>query len=146
MNSKIKSIFVILTLVIIASSCSSNSNSTGGNFTLKYEIITSSPVTEAPTGGFCSILYTNGTQQVETGSSFSNGTTWTKEVTVTTPNRPFIAQLQPSGIFPGICLSAPGNVTCNIYVNGSRVAQNVSQTITSGTFSYAIISMNHYIQ
>ena len=133
MKSKINSIFVILTLVILISSCSNDSNSTSGNFTLKYEIITSSQVTADPLGGFTTIAYTNGTGQIITDYSFVSGTTWTKEVTVTTPNRPFVASLVP--ITGGVYLNAPGTVTSNLYVNGVRVAQSINPTNSTGGFN-----------
>jgi hypothetical protein len=136
MKSKIKSILVILTLIILTASCSNDSNSTSGNFTLKYEIITSSSIVASPLGSFTTIFYTNGTGQGVTDYSFVSGTTWTKEVTVTTPNRPFIASLNPlsSG---GVYLSAPGTVTSNLYVNGVRVSQSVNPTTSIAGFNAA---------
>ncbi len=142
MKSKIKSIFVIFTLIILTASCSNDSNSTSGNFTLKYEIITSSPVV-ALNGAFTSILYENGTQAPEFDYSFISGTTWSKQLNVTTPNRPYQAILLTS---QGIGLSAPGTVTAKIYVNGTVVSQSTNPTNTVVNQHYAVVSMNYLIQ
>ena len=147
-------IFFILTLLFVISitifSCSSN-NSTGGQvnpnnvgspFTLKYEIITSSTIVAGPGGNFGTIFYENGSNQPEIDNSFTSGTTWTKQVTVTTSNRPFLALLQVSN---SIYMSAPGTVIGNIYVNGNRVAHVENPTISSGTINGAIVVISYQI-
>ena len=139
---------LLFTISITILSCSSN-NSTGGQinpnsvgtpFTLKYEIIASSPfnppITGLP-GNF--IIYKNGTGQTEQDNNFS-GTTWTKEITVTTTSRPFISSLGTTLYF-----NVPGTMTGNIYVNGNLVAhvQNPTQGGTSTYFS--TISMSYLV-
>ena len=151
MKRTIKSILVILTLVILTASCkksssSNTSNSTNGNFTLKYEVITSSPIVVANAAfGTPVFVYENGTQQIEYDYSFTSGTVWTKEVTVTTTNRPFQALLQhqPPHV---ICLASPGTVTSNIYVNGNQVSHAVNPTQTASGVYFAVVGMQYIIQ
>ena len=130
-NLLLGTIFLILISFGI-SSCSSNStaggqvnpNAVGTPFTLKYEIITSSPAVSNPASQ--GIGYTNGTQQTEFDNSFTSGSSWIKEINVTSTTRPFNTALV-SG--PGsITLSAPGTVTGNIYINGNQVAHVVNPT------------------
>jgi hypothetical protein len=67
-----------------------------------------------------SIGYTNATGQVEQDISLSSlisGTSWTKEIVVTT-SRPFPAVMNAL-----LFLNSPRTVIGNIYVNGIRVAQ-----------------------
>lgn len=145
MKRTIKSILVITSAVLLSVSCkkssSNTSNSTSGNFTLKYEIIATSSIVRL-NGAFPSITYENGTQAPETDNSFTSGTTWSKELTVTTPNRPFEAILTTS-----IGLSSPGTVTANIYVNGTIVSHSTNPTTAAaGNQYFAVVSMNYWIQ
>jgi len=142
MKKNIKSIILFTTLVILIASCkksnsSNTSNSTIGNFTLKYEVITSSPITQSST-----FQFENATQQNEWDYNFTSGTTWTKEVTVTTPNRPFSAIL-----VGGATIGVLGTVTSNIYVNGNQVAHVTNQATQQGLGIYgATIWMQYIIQ
>jgi len=87
-------------------------------------------------------MYENGTQQPETDNSFVAGNTyWSKEVTVTTPNRPFYAILPAVAIY----LSSPGTVTGNIYVNGSQVAHTSNPTQTSSGTTFAVCGMQYLV-
>jgi hypothetical protein len=113
--------FLLLLTLILFFGCtpSTPSNpSTSGNFTLKYEITTSVPVAYGPAPTVPNKLtYYNGTGQGEEDQTFTSGTVWTKEITVTTPNRPFVGSLVGA-----IVLTAPGTATGKIYVNGQEVA------------------------
>jgi hypothetical protein len=139
---------VIFLILFLISSCSSNNttggqinpNSVGTPFTLKYEIIASSPfnppVTGLP-GNF--ITYNNGTGQTEQDNNFS-GTTWTKEITVTTSNRPFISSLGTTLYF-----NVPGTMTGKIYVNGNLVANVQNPTQGGGSTYFSNIGMSYLV-
>jgi len=138
-----KKVILFTTLVILITSCKKSNNSintstsTNGNFTLKYEVITSSPITQNS-----SFQFENATQQNEWDYNFTSGTTWTKEVTVTTPNRPFSAIL-----VGGATIGVPGTVISNIYVNGNQVAHVTNQATQQGLGIYgATIWMQYIIQ
>lgn len=111
---KLGSIFSLCILVLIFNACSSNNSAGGaispsGTLKVKYEIITSSPLTGR--GAFYHV-FTNGTGQQQTENTFTSGTTWVKEVIVTTDVRPY----QPI-LGVGVEIQSAGNVTANIYVN-----------------------------
>ena len=120
-----------------AKSSSNTSNSDSGNFTLKYEIITSSPVVDNGITTLQKIGYYNGTGQAEYDNSFTSGTKWSKTLTVTTQNRPFTALLEAVNLSIG----GVGTVTGNIYVNGSLVA-----TTTNPINNLVILQMYYIIQ
>jgi hypothetical protein len=130
------------------SSCSSNNtaggqvnpNSVGTPFTLKYEIIASSPFNPPVTGlPGNSIVYRNGTGQTGQDNNFS-GTTWTKEITVTTTNRPFISSLGTTLYF-----NVPGTMTGKIYVNGNLVANVQNPTQGGGSTYISTIGMSYLV-
>ena len=130
---------VVITALLV-SSCSPDTpvnTGTSSPFTLRYEIITSSPIVSNPASQ--GIGYTNGTQQTEFDNSFTSGSSWIKEITVTSTNRPFNTALVTG---PGsITLSAPGTVTGNIYLNGNQVAHVVNPTtgnIGNVVMSYSV--------
>ena len=136
---------VAISMTVFSCTKGGSSSSTNGTFTLKYEVITSSPIVTNTTFGTPKFTYENGTQQPETDNSFTTGTTWTKTITVTTTTRPYEAILT-SGTNP-VCLGAAGTVTSNIYVNGAQVAHAVNNTnAAAGGINYAVISMNYWIQ
>jgi hypothetical protein len=113
---------LIVFLLISLFSCSTNNpvnTSSSSEFTLKYEIRTSVPVTS----NLITLLYTNGTGQYQLDQSFVSGNVWSKEVTVTTPNRPFFAFLNWGSV-----LSTSGTATGKIYVNGQEVASVTNPT------------------
>ena len=140
-----KKIILILLLsfsvFITISSCTPDNPSTPGTpspFTLKYEITTSVPVAYGPVPSVPNKLtYYNGTGQGEEDQTFTSGTVWTKEITVTTPNRPFVGYLSGA-----IILTAPGTATGKIYVNGQVVA---SVTNPSGGNNIVSIGMSYPI-
>jgi len=149
MKKLILSLFLLFTVVIF-NSCSSgttaggqvNPNTVGTPFTLKYEIITSSPVVllnnSAPI-----VAFVNSTGQLEQDNSFTSGTTWTKEITVTTSNRPFYVVLNT--VINNINISAPGTSIGNIYVNGRQVAHVENPTISGGGINSALVQMSYYV-
>jgi hypothetical protein len=122
------------------SSCSSN-NTTGGQvnpntivspFTVKYEIITSSPIVVNQSN--TSIGYVNGTGQLQFDNSFTSGTTWTKEINVTTPSRPFNIALNSLGSL----ILTPGTATGKIYINGNQVANVVNPSPALIAMTYTV--------
>ena len=134
---------------LLMSSCTPDTpvnTGTSSPFTLKYEIITSSPIFAFAGNTYPTISYANGTQQNETDNSFTSGTTWTKEVIVTTPNRPFYATCTAiTGALPSIVITNPGTVTSNIYINGVQVAHVVNPTTSSSLGNYANVGMSYLV-
>lgn len=129
------SIFVFSAIIFFSCTPENQVNTgTPAPFTLKYEITTSVPIEFIP--GTSVITYYNGTGQQER-ETFTSGTTWTKEVTVTTPNRPFMAFL-----VGGVTLSTSGTATGKLYVNGREVA---SQTNLSAALNVVSIGMSYPI-
>jgi len=145
-----KALNILFILIVGFTSCkkdtTSSTNSTPTPFTLKYEIKSSVPIVVAGAGtnNFNIIYYKNGTNQNES-SIFTSGTNWTKTITVTTNNRPFIASLQLPN---NIQLSAPGTLTGNIYLNGSLIANSINQSINTPSLNLyqAILVMSYPIQ
>lgn len=130
-------LFVITTSLLFGCTPDSPASSgTSSPFTLKYEITTSVPVTIIG-GVTSSFSYTNGTGQSQTDQTFTSGSSWTKELTVTTPNRPFMASLSGA-----VILSASGTATGKIYVNGVEVA---SVTNSSSGNNIVTIPMSYPI-
>jgi len=140
MKKTVNLILLLLGSVFLLNSCYSNNtaggqvnpNTVGTPFTLKYEIITSSPIVVNQSNS--SIGYLNGTGQLQFDNSFSIGTTWTKEITVTTPNRPLNITLSTLGSL----LLTPGTATGNIYINGTQVAHVVNPSPALVTLSYTV--------
>jgi len=147
-----KVLYILATILVGFTSCkkdttsTTNSNSLASPFTLKYEIVTSSAIdtSKAGTGAYGKplMVYSNGTQQPEI-EFLTPTTSWSKTVTVTTPNRPFVALLHTGGSWSGVVqtggylpfyLKAPGTITGKIYVNGNLVASvtNPTTSISSG--------------
>lgn len=138
--NKAISFLAVIAISITFLSCSKSgggSSSTSGNFTLKYEIKTSSPIKNP-----VSISYMNGTAQLETDNSFTSGTTWSKTITVTTTNRPFQAVLPATSID----FNTPGNVIGNIYINGNQVAHVENPTTSSSGTIYGIVQLFYLVQ
>ena len=137
------SVFTLLTAILITVGCSKNnssSNSTSSNPVIKYEIITSVPVTNTSALGAISLMYLNGTDQWES-TGFSSGTSWTKEFNITTSSRPFTCQFNGR-----VSLVSPGSVTCNIYVNGEQKAHNENAATATGGMYYVAVSPFYIIQ
>lgn len=141
---------LLLFIVVIFNSCSSNNtaggqvnpNTVGTPFTLKYEIITPSSIsTTPPAAGASSIQYTNATGQLEMDvslTSLTSGTTWTKEIVVTTSNRPF-----PAVMYAQLFLNTSGTAIGNIYVNGRQVSHVEKSSI--GTANSASVQMTYSV-
>ena len=129
---KMKNVFysLILLTTILLSSCTPDTpvdTSTSSPFTLKYEIISSSQIFST-TSSNQHVIFTNATQQPQIDSIPSGSILWTKELTVTTSNRPFISLLEVP--FSALKLNMQGTVTGNIYVNGIKVASVTNPTST----------------
>ena len=124
---KLKFVLIFL-LSVIFNGCSSDSNNSGSNSdVIKYEITSTSPfqVINSGTSALPSITvgYTNETGQQQQDQLLVGGTTWTKTVNLTTPQRPIQVVLSASGYTQ----SSNGTVTLKVYVNNVlRGTQNLS--------------------
>ena len=133
---------ISLLVVTFYSGCTPDSpanTSSTSPFTLKYEITTSAPIAPNQALGYVLVSYSNATQQSEIDQSFTSGTIWSKEFTVTTTNRPFEATFYTQNL----ALSSPGSVTSKIYVNGNVVASATNPT--NGTNNNAVVLMDYLI-
>ena len=146
MKRTIKSILIITSAVMLSFGCkksssSNTSNSTNGNLSLKYEIITSVPVVNS-----FNIMYLNGTDQWENSTFSSGGTYWSKDVTITSTTRPFDCVFQ-GGIGGGAspALSTAGTITCNIYLNGVLKAHSVNNSTLIGNINLITPSASYII-
>lgn len=141
MKKTLAGLTVIALLLTVLSSCKKDDTSTSGNFTVKYEIITSSPIASSELSSGI-LVYTNGTGQVEAVQNvLQSGTSWSKTVTVTTSTRPLQLSLSPASAR----LSAPGSITSNIYINGVIKATSTGQSTTIGDVNLGVVPMLLYI-
>ena len=155
-----KALFILCTTLVGFTSCkkdttiTTNANSLASPFTLKYEIVTSSAIDNNTAYGKPLMVYSNATQQQEI-EFLTSSTSWSKTVTVTTPNRPFVATLFTNytsnylitTYFP-IILNASGTITGKIYVNGNLVASVTNPTFLtpSSMLNFAGLQMTYPIQ
>ena len=141
MKNILKSIFAITAIIMLNVGCkkSNSANTTNGNLSLKYEIITSVPIANS-----FNIMYLNGTDQWE-NNTFSSGTYWSKEVTITSATRPFDCVFQ-GGVGGGgnPALSSAGTITCNIYLDGVIKAHSVNNSTLIGNI-YSITPYASYV-
>lgn len=108
-------------------------------FTLKYELVGSSVLSATP--NLPALFYTNSTGQGETVLVITAAKTWSKTLTVTSTQRPFMVNFEPLAIVS----EGPGSVTANIYVNGKVVASSVTQVITPGGV-VNILPLTYFVQ
>ena len=136
---------VCILIIFTFTSCSKNesTSSTSSNFTIKYEIVCDkSIVTTLFNQPFLpTIVYTNGTAQVETANTFTSGTSWSKTITVTDNRRPFIISLGAENL----ALISAGNVTSNIYINGVKKATATNPTTSAGNLNIGIVNLNYSV-
>jgi hypothetical protein len=125
---------LVLCIVILLSACSTENPtnpSTTTPFQLKYEIITSAPTSTNFPFGPLSVIFINGTSQPENDTIPNGITQWSKEVTVTTTNRPYFVSFGAN-----VVINSPsGTITGKIYQNGRVIATQVNQANMYPNFS-----------
>jgi hypothetical protein len=128
--------------IVIFNNCSSNNtaggqvnpNTIGSPFTVKYEIISSSPMITS-NGSNIGVMYMNASGQEEISQDLVSGsTTWSKTLNITTSSRPLQIIFSPGGGGGVVYLASQGNVTLNMYINGSLKGSitNGSQLLSGG--------------
>lgn len=149
-------LFLILSVTIISCTKTEDSNSSSSNvsspFTVKYEVISTSNAYAS--WGMPMVTYVNSTGQKETESvsSLSTARAWSKTVNVTTPTRPLNLNLLLSTSPPDVYrlwLKSAGEITQNLYVNGTLVASssNKSSTISSDSqYDIKIIALDYTVK
>lgn len=128
---KLKFLLISLLLVIFNGCSSDSNNSVSNSDVIKYEITSTSPfqVINSGTSTLPSITvaYTNETGQRQQEQLQIGGTTWTKTVNLTTPQRPIAVAIEANGNTQ----TNSGSVTLKVYVNnvlrGTQIV-NISQS------------------
>lgn len=125
--------FVLISLLyVIFIGCSSDSNNSGSNSdVIKYEITSTSPFQVIGSGTSTlpsiTVAYTNETGQRQQEQLQIGGTTWTKTVNLTSPQRPIAVAMEANGNTQ----TNSGSVTLKVYVNnvlrGTQIV-NISQS------------------
>lgn len=142
---KLKFLLISLLLVIFNGCSSDSNNSVSNSDVIKYEITSTSPfqVINSGTSTLPSITvgYTNETGQQQQEQLLVGGTTWTKTVNLTTPQRPVVVAMTASGYTQ----SSNGSVTLKVFVNNVlRGTHNVPISLSPlqnyGWFNYGYIN------
>ena len=133
-----KQLLTLLTIVaFLFTGCKKDSSS--GNVTLKYEIVSSSAFTPVVIGGTqigapLSVTYTNETGQSQSEQINTNASSWSKTIELTATQRPIII----SFITTAYTANSTGTSEVRIYVNGVIKANVIPQITPSpnagGTF------------
>jgi hypothetical protein len=134
MNNKIISSLILLTLsIFIFSACKKEKNTPPTPITVKYEIISTSPIKDTTVIG--SIKYTEANGADQTVSDFLPGyTTWTKTITLTSTTRPLTLKLStPTNYF----VESQASVTGKIYVNDIEYVRSTNNLV-SGNNTFII--------
>jgi predicted small secreted protein len=127
--------YATLLAAFALTSCKKNSSTdVSTDVTIKYEVVTSSPmITPTPSGGVVlagpNITYVNGTGNPEFSGDLSGSSTWTKTVTLTNSTRPLPLQLISGS---ALYFNTAGSVTGKIYVNGELKASGTNPTSPFG--------------
>jgi len=136
------SVIIVMSILISSISCKkdggTDSSSISSPFTVKYEVTANKPITNS--GGF---QYTNSAmgQVVD----FNPTLPYTRTVTVTSTNRPYLLLLYGTGVQ----MSSAGNVTGKIFINGAEktsVTIPVTDINQSGIFLSGILDVKYVVQ
>ncbi len=112
--------FVRNLILLILVTISLNSCRKDNKLSVKYEITTTTSISNPPT----TIITKIGLRSADTFSNFTSGSYWTSTIDVETSYRPLTITLNPQTIY----LSAVGSATLNIYVNGKLKATSTTQS------------------
>ena len=114
LRNSLPALFVILAI----SGCSKDELPAPAPTVIKYEIITTAPLTTSPVAG--RIVYTSGNGADSTDVTFIAGeTSWEKTITVTSSTRPITFRLSTPD---GFVANQAGLIKGRIYVNNGIVA------------------------
>jgi len=99
-----------------------------GVLVIKYEIVVPSRFVPQFGGYGLQINYTNSTGTLQTETATPTGTTWTKEFTLNTVQRP----LKLSYYGAGSSAAISGKAILNLYINGDQKASSEYPLMNSG--------------
>jgi len=99
-----------------------------GVLVIKYEIVVPSRFVPQFGGYGLQINYTNSTGTMQTETATPTGTTWTKEFTLNTEQRP----LKVSYYGAGSSAAISGKAILNLYINGDQKASSEYPLLNSG--------------
>jgi hypothetical protein len=99
-----------------------------GVLVIKYEIVVPSRFVPQFGGYGLQINYTNSTGTLQTETATPTGTTWTKEFTLNTEQRP----LKLSYYGAGSSAATSGKAILNLYINGDQKASSEYPLMNSG--------------
>ena len=99
-----------------------------GVLVIKYEIVVPSRFVPQFGGYGLQINYTNSTGTLQTETATPTGTTWTKEFTLNTEQRP----LKLSYYGAGSSAAISGKAILNLYINGDQKASSEYPLMNSG--------------
>jgi len=136
-------LFLFALFCVTFFACNKDTNNSTSSKEVKYEILTSVAIAPPSLGQIYRVGYINGTGQLETTDNFIAGQkSWTKTITITTASRPLNIQVAaPQTVF----LSAPGTVTCNIYVGGKLKATTTNNSTSASGLHFVVSTPCYYI-
>lgn len=138
-----KQLLTLLTIVaFLFTGCKKDSSS--GNVTLKYEIVSSSAFASTIYGlPPLRVTYTNETGQSQSEQINTNTSTWSKTIELTATQRPIMIALTAIGI----TANSTGTSEARLYVNGVVKANVTSQfqpyPPTNGVFT---AGLSHFLE
>ena len=117
---------VLVLWAILLGAC--QKDSLQGVLVIKYEIVVPSRFVPQFGGYGLQINYTNSTGTLQTETATPTGTTWTKEFTLNTEQRP----LKLSYYGAGSSAATSGKAILNLYINGDQKASSEYPLMNSG--------------
>ena len=135
-----KQILTLLTIVaFLSTGCKKDSSS--GNVTLKYEIVSSSAFDTAILGiPPLTVTYTNETGQSQSEQINTNASTWSKTIELTATQRPIMISLVASGY----TANSTGTSEARLYVNGvvkANVTSQIQPSFPNGFFTATLFHL-----
>lgn len=140
---KIFKLFFWILSAIVITSCNRDSYSSNSSITIKYEVISTSSFQPLNLAGetFPSLVvhYINELGIIQTDPLKIGGTSWSKEIKLTTPQRPIAVTFSAGGYTK----NTSGTVTIKVYING-QLKGSYNANIYSSYMGYGIFSGTIY--
>lgn len=142
---KIFKLFFWILSAIALTSCNRDSYSNNSSVTIKYEIISTSSFQPLNLAGVTSpsliVNYVNEVGTTQNEQLKIGGTSWSKEIKLTTPQRPIAINFSTGGYTK----NTSGTVTIKVYINGqlrgSYIANIYSSFMGYGNFAGTIYNV-----
>lgn len=135
LRNTLRSLTVLTFAMVTLASCKKDEETTPKNPTIKYEIIPGAPFTNSTglgTNYSVNLTYTNATGQLQINEQLqlTGQTTFTKEVVLTSTQRPMPIHFVAAGFTSA---SGTGTTTLNIYLDGVLKATRSVPIINAGS-------------